>query len=351
MRTDMTDSTPSPSSGFGQRQPWLDAARCLACLCVLLIHVTYDGGSGGHVAIAIYDYYAVCGASIVFFMITGALTLWRPQPLGRFMRKRVHRVFIPMALWSALTLLLYACLGRIEWSALSQHLLLIAIKPQVPQFWFIYVAMGIYLLTPMVATWLQQATRRQVAALLLAWCSTLFIPWLEALLPGSDTLIDRQHGPLFYFQGYAGLSLLGYYIRRWVSPKQWIFWFIGGALLLSFPLLLRFASLPTHLFTTRLSPNVIALSFILVVMIKHVRIPVSLHRLLYVAGQITFGIYLTHMPVIRLVVAPLMQHSGLNYWVGLPLATALTALLTSTIVWLISLTPLARILGCELKLH
>ena len=328
---------------------WLDAARCLACLCVLMVHVTYTGGNGGAIAIAIYDYYAVCGASIVFFMITGALVLWKPRPLGQFMRRRLGRVALPMVIWSILILTLYTCLGFIEWADLPQRLLRILFEPQIPQFWFIYVVMGIYLLTPILGTWLQRATRRQVSALLLAWSMTLFVPWFNELYPPTNTIIDRQHGYLFYFQGYAGVALLGYYLRRWGIVKPRALWAIATIILFTFPLALRHFSLPTNLFTHRLSPNVIALSAVLFVFIKHFPFPVKSSRVLYVAGQMTFGIYLTHMPVIRLIVNPLMQHSGMNYWYGLPLAVTLTALLCGIIVWLLSRTPISRTLGCEIK--
>lgn len=77
----------------------MDAIRCMACFAVVLVHVTYDGGNGGNHAIGIYGYYAVASASIVFFMLTGALTLWRPRPLGPFLRERMLRVAVPMFIW------------------------------------------------------------------------------------------------------------------------------------------------------------------------------------------------------------------------------------------------------------
>lgn len=333
------------------RLHWMDAVRCLACLSVTSIHATYTGGTGGQHAIAIYDYYAVASASIVFFMLTGALSLWKPQPLGSFIAKRLRRVALPMVLWSVITLMAEAYLGNISWHELPRQLAMIPIRPQVSYFWFIYFVMGIYLITPVFAAWLATASRRHVLLLLSIWGFTLTLPLLSILWPALSQLTNRTHGMLFYFQGYAGLLLLGYYIRRWGSEIAWRWWYIIPiAFLLGMPMLLHATHWHTTMLLNRLSPNVVALGAIIVLFFSNLHYPTCLHRPLAIASQVTFGVYLSHRLVIILLVEPIFKSWHPNYWFGIPLATLLTAATCAAITLLLSRTRIASWMGCLIQL-
>lgn len=58
---------------------WIDAVRSIACLFVIANHVvmpTMPKGTGMN----IFNHYTMAGASILFFMISGALVLYKPKP-------------------------------------------------------------------------------------------------------------------------------------------------------------------------------------------------------------------------------------------------------------------------------
>ena len=62
-----------------KREYWIDAVRSFACICVLMTHSPIPSTVEGRTFIPIYNFVAVGGASILFFMISGALVLYRRQ--------------------------------------------------------------------------------------------------------------------------------------------------------------------------------------------------------------------------------------------------------------------------------
>ena len=82
------------------REYWIDAVRSFACLCVIATHAAIPNGSDGQYMVAVYNYLAVGGASILFFMISGALILNKERDTIPFMKKRVTRIVFPMIFWS-----------------------------------------------------------------------------------------------------------------------------------------------------------------------------------------------------------------------------------------------------------
>lgn len=76
---------------------WIDAVRSIACLFVIANHVvmpTMPKGTGMN----IFNHYTMAGASILFFMISGALVLYKPKPAIPFMKQRLNRVVLPMVI-------------------------------------------------------------------------------------------------------------------------------------------------------------------------------------------------------------------------------------------------------------
>jgi surface polysaccharide O-acyltransferase-like enzyme len=106
---------------------WIDAIRSFACLCVITVHAAVPGGTKGQYMIGPINYFTASGASILFFMISGALVLYRPKPFVPFIKQRLLRIFLPMAVWSIVGLLIYCFEGKMLWSELPKKILLIPI--------------------------------------------------------------------------------------------------------------------------------------------------------------------------------------------------------------------------------
>ena len=330
-------------SDTSHRLPWVDVLRIVGCLCVLITHVEYAGGQGGRKLMALIDFYGIAGF-MPFFMVSGMFAFSSPRPLGAFLRAKVRRIVVPTVVWSIIYLLANVFAGRLDWVGFGQRVAMIPLEPQVPQFWYLYVLLGIYLLTPVLSHWLAQASRRQVEFFLCVWLVTLFLPFLPL-----GELTNITH-PLFYFQGYLGVVLLGYYFHRYIAVTRFRWWFwLLALVLLTVPLWARFTGISWSVFCNYLSVNMVGLSCVLFLFVRWVRWPSFSHRVLNVLGQASYGIYLMHMVIIRFVVLPVVEPLHLNYWVGIPIALVLVSVICFGLVWLLSHLKCAWILGCSLK--
>lgn len=135
-----------------EREFWIDAIRSFACICVLMTHAPIPSTTAGRFAIPVYNFVAVGGASILFFMISGALVLYKRQEFFSFILKRISRIVLPMVVWTIVSLGVACVEGKMEWCQMPGKILMIPFSPQVGTYWFIYVIFGIYLLTPILST-------------------------------------------------------------------------------------------------------------------------------------------------------------------------------------------------------
>jgi len=76
-----------------------------------------------------------------------------------------------------------------------------------------YVLIGLYLLTPILSTWLQSASRKSVEFYLLIWFIMLCYPYIKPYV----SICTSNEGILYYFTGYVGYYLLGWYLRTYYS--------------------------------------------------------------------------------------------------------------------------------------
>lgn len=319
---------------------WIDAIRSFACLCVLLSHSVIPGGTRGSYIINPLQYFVVAGASVLFFMISGALVFNKPKPLVPFIKKRLTRIFLPMVIWTVLTLLVYCMAGKMEWSQLGTSLLLLPFTQQYGPYWFIYVIFGIYLFAPMVATWLEKCSRSELLVLLVVGFVAMAVPYLRIVNKDFSKGLFLETGSLYYFVGYLWVCLTGYYIRRYVNITKFKWWHaLVLVAVVAMPLLLGAAGEPYSVIKKRTSLNVVLLCACYFIILKHVRLGDGMKQVVFVFAKHTFGIYLVHKQVIDFIVAPVVKRLDLSYVVSIPLVFIATLALSYVIVHLISKLP------------
>ena len=203
----------SPSK---DREPWLDAVRSFACLCVILVHAPIPNGSDGQYIISITNYISV-GGPILFFMISGALIFNKQQPAIPFIRKRLNRIVFPLFFWSLVFLTVKLLSGEIDSKEYFIRIVSIPLTPQESTFWFLYVIIGIYLLTPVISTWINHCRKSDIKIFLGLWALTLLFPIIRQFIPLIDETINFYHGWLYYYFGFIGNAVLGLYLRRYIN--------------------------------------------------------------------------------------------------------------------------------------
>ena len=325
----MTKSSIDP-----QRLYWIDAIRSFACICVITTHAPIPNGSDGRVFVAFFNYFSVAGASILFFMISGALVLYKPKPVLPFLKKRLSRIVFPMVFWTIISLLFDVFVRGMSWNSFLLHVIRIPIGPQVGTYWFIYVIFGIYLLTPILATWLERCSKRDLQFYLLVWSITLLMPYFKCL----KVMVDFTHGYLWF-------AVMGYYIRRYVNISKFTKWHYSFfTIIVLLPGFLYCLPLPHDVIQDRMSINVVILCVCYFIILKHLKYSEIAKRLCFNFAQHSFGIYLVHIIIMRDFLWPLLSGYNLNYLVQIPLVVLLTALFSYLVVKLFSYLPFSKYL-------
>lgn len=323
---------------------WIDAIRSMACLCVLLMHSVIPGGTRGHFIIAPLQYFSVAGASVLFFMISGALIFYKPKPFVPFIKRRLSKIFLPMIIWTVITLLYYCFIHGIEWSELPNALILMFFTPQFGTYWFIYVIFGIYLLTPMIATWLEKCSQKDVLILLLTGGVAMAVPYLNIIDPDFSESLSTK-GALYYFGGYLWICLMGYYIRRYINIPKFKWWHLMILLfVIAMPVLLKWIGEPYELIQKRTSINVVLLCACYFIILKHIKLGNRMKKVVYNFAQHSFGIYLIHKQIDNFILAPIVNNLDLSYLVSIPLVFIGSLAISYIIVHLISKLPFSQYL-------
>lgn len=319
---------------------WIDAIRSFACICVVAVHAPIPGGIGGGFN-GPFNYFTAAGASILFFMISGALVLYKPKPVLPFLKKRLTRIAFPMFFWSIISLLVYWIRGDISGADLCLKVLRIPFYEQVGTYWFIYVIFGIYLITPIVATWLERCKKRELEFYLVLWAFTLCLPYLELINGEFSLIVDFSHGSLYYFYGFLWFAVMGYYLRKYVNIHRFKWWhFALFVFVVILPLLLYQTNIPHKTIQYRMSINLVALCVCYFIIIKHIPLSDRWKRICYNFAQHSFGIYLVHILVKGLLLKPLLvMMLDYPYAMTTPIVTFLNVLISYLIVELISKLP------------
>lgn len=318
-----------------ERQYWIDAIRSFACICVLMTHSPIPSTESGRIALPMYNFCSMGGASILFFMISGALVLYKAQSFHPFIKKRISRIVLPMVIWTIISLLIGCLEGKMDWSQLLEKIVMIPFSPQVGTYWFIYVIFGIYLLTPVLSTWLAHTSKRDVKAILLLWSITLLLPYIQTDI--SDSMKSYDGGYLYYFYGYLGFAVLGYYLRRYFNFDgfSWRLILVPTAVILGVVLAYQIKEIPHSVLQNRMALHTVVLAGGYFVLIKHFPLNNIMKRMVYVFAQHSFGIYLVHILVMRSVLWPILEPLQINHFIAVPLITFLTATLSFLLVWTI----------------
>lgn len=323
-----------------QRDTSLDIIRLLACFMVVVMHSPLPSANAdGQFLVALSYFTAPCIG--LFFMVSGALLLPVKTDYFTFLRRRFGKVAVPTVVWSLIYIALQLYYSKSEINVLQA----VASIPFSAQgegvLWFMYTLCGLYLFAPILSGWLERATKREVEFVLLLWAVTLCYPLLRLWF----SVNDSDTGPLYYFSGYAGYFLLGYYLRRY--PGSISAWLSGGLALVGAILLcatkrygieLDFYSVFWYLSIFVVSLCV-ALWSIVSKIANTVQFSDSVSERVSLLANLSFGIYLTHILVMRYWLWYSEWISGIsNYVLQTVVIAAITAAVSLALCFIIAFT-------------
>lgn len=203
---------------MNKRDLKFDVLRISACLMVMAMHspIPYTGGGENGLFLCTLSYFTSPCIGL-FFIISGALLLPVKTSTGIFLKKRFTKILIPTFVWSLFYILWNMLIEGDNVDLLKSVLSLPFSAQGNPTLWFMYTLMGLYLLAPILSRWLNGANRKELDFYLAVWAVSLCYP-IVSLVADVNT---GNTGVLYYFTGYAGYFVLGFYLRQ--HPESFSF--------------------------------------------------------------------------------------------------------------------------------
>lgn len=311
--------SPAPSSrpavlqaAQHERTGWLDLARVLAIGAVLVVHVTMNAVNGARTPEGSASWWAANALNSasrwcvpVFLMVSGALLL-DPRKTERpreFYRRRMARIGLPVFVWTAVYLLFRSLYLGDDLTA-EEAARDVASGAPFLQLYFLYVLLGLYLLTPFLRIIMRDTTRRMQVAFAGVLLGLGAIDQIAGSLLGAG---DATAATRF-------LPFAGYYVAGWVLRdavlSRWVVLGSMAGLVLSVGVTIALVGLTStsggwgstgrYLYGF-LSPVVIVMSlsaFVLLRILGPVALPPGhrrgLARTVAWLSACTFGVYLVH---------------------------------------------------------
>lgn len=289
---------------------WADITRILAIYLVVVVHTTVFSTSNN---LFHFFSFAFSKTSIpLFLMLSGALLLPKIESYATFFQKRVSRVILPWIVWSIIYFLFLTFSSGQSISSMKE--LIKGVQRTMMGYWYMPMILGIYMITPLLRTFVHAAKRYEILFLLSIWFITIsFLPFFHDTLAfpfHSENSLVKQ--VLFY----VGYFLFGYLVTLYSFPKKTPIYagllFILGVLLtifLTIPL-----SIQTHnlTFFEYISPTIVLSSTALFVFLysyfQKRTISKNLKALIRSVSDTTYGIFFLHILVIGVIALPQIKH-------------------------------------------
>lgn len=316
---------------------YLDFLRVIACFMVVVMHspMATDAAQNNGMFLSSLSYFTAPCIGLLF-MISGALLLPVPDRYDTmsFLKKRLSRVLGPTLFWSIFYLLLNV---DVIGEDMVKSILSIPFSAQGHGIlWFMYTLIGLYLLAPILGCWLRNVTQRELLFYLSLWGISLCYPLLAPILKTEESTT----GILYYFSGYAGYFLLGYYLKHYGSSIKYKSVLLAFGLAASAPIVVKLLGWKVDFYRVfwYLSVFVVMMCvFWWRIVERYVaRSHFSNGWTHFIIGlsNLTFGIYLSHIFIMRHLLWHIEAISLINDY---KVQTLIIALLTFVIAGLLSM--------------
>lgn len=314
----------------------LDLLRVIALMMIILMHSPMPDCAPRYVLSTI-SYFTASGIGL-FFMLSGALLLENSLTTQEFLKKRFSKILFPTLVWTLFYLFI-----RYQGEGISINSVLISVLsiPFSSQghgvLWFMYTLAGLYLLAPVLSLWLRQASKREIEFYLLLWAITLLYPYLSKFL----IVNESNTGVLYYFTGYLGYFLLGYYLKNhYRYTIKHVLLAIAVAIIV--PVTLYCSAIEVDFYTMLwyLSLPVALMAFCWFVVIN--KCPNKKIAIINEVSKLSFGIYLIHIFIMRNVLWRASLIIELPGVIQIPVVMISTLVLSFLVVKLISRLPFSK---------
>ena len=364
---------------------WIDLLRVIACFLVVLSHscdafvAQFSNNHGAFLT------GALIGSSVracvpLFVMMTGVLMFPVRYSMADFYKKRIGRIIVPLIFWSlALPVIYFVYLNygvstqspSIDMTTFTlssminkMYTFIFNFNYDTTPLWYLYMLVGLYLVIPILNSWLENASQKDIKLFLYVWGISLFIPYLKMLAPvlgytgnygnmGLFGVCDwNEFGTFYYVSGFIGYIVLAYYLMKYPLDWSWkktlsiaIPLFLVGYLITAGGFILTQEKFPGSYANLEIiwyfaGINVFMMTFAIFVIVQKLKIPSSatLSRL----AAATFGIYLCHFIFVQMAYDLFDTFGNLPAIVRIPVMACLAFFVSYLVVRLFETTKLTR---------
>lgn len=215
----------------GERIVFLDYMRVIACFMVVVVHccemfylfngvIDYPDASDRW-WVSVID--GLCHVSVPLFVMASAYLL---VPLkgtsSQFFKRRFTRILIPFIIWSLFYAAVPMWMGRLDgnvWERVAR--IFYSFNDDSGHLWYIYMLIGIYAIVPIISPWLKQVSKRGIEIFLAVWFLTTSGPYLRVIFGEiwGECAWNAFHA-FYYYSGFIGYVVLGYYIREHLTWRR-----------------------------------------------------------------------------------------------------------------------------------
>ncbi len=323
-----------------ERILFLDVIRIMACVMIIMMHAPIPGTDiDGHVLIT-NGLITVPGVGL-FVMVSGALLLPVKMPTRVFLKKRLTKILFPAFFWTLVYMTVNLLRAEVTISELPRLLISIPFSAQFNgAMWFIYMLVGLYLLAPIISPWLEKSSKRELEFYLAIWAITLCYP----VIRGFVDVNEGSTGLLYYFGGYAGYFLLGFYLRRYTPAIP----LVVCCVLIAFPFVAgaycKLRGINVDFFDVFYYLSILTVCaaigwFVLLQRVVPSPNSANLSNRIAMVSNYCFGIYLAHIFVMRSILWRWSVFQELGGGIQIIATTALTFAGSILIAWVLSILP------------
>ena len=311
-----------------ERLYYIDVLKSLAIIAVIVIHVS---GSLFYMYSKIPLEWWMIGnifdssarwAVPVFFMCSGALLLKSREKISIFLKKRIPKILIPLLFWSLVYFIWNHKLSfDISKSDIIAEMKKIISGPNVPHLWFLYSILGLYLITPILSSFVNNSDKNTIKYFLIIGLIG------TSIYPAFIKIFGFGIGiPLNNVSGYIGYFILGYFLVEYPAEIKWhkyliygfglagLFTTIFGTWLIAFR-----TGAPDQYFYNYFNIAVVSMSIAVFVFVRDVFINKKIFSKQFaVISKCSFGIYLVHMIILEVLAIVGISSTLLHPAFGIP---------------------------------
>ena len=316
----------------------------VATFLVILLHTAAIPFSYFHLAWSVSVMYEALGriAFPLFLLIAGFVSLNKNESLLSTLKTRVLDLVIPLVVWSALYLVYNR---QVNGSTAPISLLELLSTPAYPHLWFVYTMILLYLVTPLLNTFIQNGSQQRVNYTLTVWfvlasVYMLFDNVKANLLEGQAVPAPSNIDMVVYLSGFY---IIGGVVRRFdINPKviiSAIIFILSAVLTAVMTYSLSVSTFaPNQVFLFYSAPTIVVVSLACFFMLLNApvawreRTSNTVHSL----SRLSIGIFFVHPVVLEVLLKVLhVEFEGYYSALTIPLVALACFAISAVIIWLL----------------